>query len=94
VPRAPSHHVVVPSSDERPRLRLGGWCGKAPPLVPPGRWGVVVGNLHRRRLGAAGEGGLLRRHGDLHRRLRYRSCGLLLRRGDLAPGSASAAAGA
>jgi hypothetical protein len=82
VPRAPSHHVAVPPSDERPRLRLGGWRGKTSPLVPPGRRGVVVGNLHRRRLGAAGEGGLLRQHGNLRRRLRYHSCGLLLRRGD------------
>jgi hypothetical protein len=83
VPRAPSHHVAVPPSDECPRLRLGGWCGKASPLVPPGRRGVIVGNLHYRRLGAAGEGGVLRRHNDLHCRLRYRSCRLQLRRGDL-----------
>jgi hypothetical protein len=27
VPRAPSHHVAVPPSDERPRLGLRGWCG-------------------------------------------------------------------
>jgi hypothetical protein len=83
VPRAPGHHVAIPPSDERPRLRLGGWCGKASPLVPPGRRGIVVRNLHRRRLGTAGESGLLRRRDDLHRWLRYRGCGLLLRRGDL-----------
>jgi hypothetical protein len=37
VPRAPIHHVAIPPSDERPRLRLGGWRGQASPLVPPRR---------------------------------------------------------
>jgi hypothetical protein len=82
VPRAPSHHVAVPPYDERPRLRLGGWRGKASPLVPPRRQRVVIRNIHRRRLGAAGEGGLLRRRGNFRRWLRYHSCGLLLRRVD------------
>jgi hypothetical protein len=27
VPRAPDHHVAIPPSDKRPRLRLEGWCG-------------------------------------------------------------------
>jgi hypothetical protein len=57
MPRAPSHHVAVPPSNERPRLGLGGWRGPACPLVPPGRWGVVVRDLHRHRLGFAARAG-------------------------------------
>jgi hypothetical protein len=49
--------MAVPPSDERPRLRRRGRRRQACPLVPPGRWGVVVKDLHRRRLGAAGKGG-------------------------------------
>jgi hypothetical protein len=81
MPRAPDHHVVVPPSHKRPRLGLRGWRRQARPLVPPGRRDVVVRDLHRRRLGAAGEGGLLLHH---HDRLRPRphGCGFLLRRRD------------
>jgi hypothetical protein len=81
VPRAPSHHVVVPPYDERPRLRLGGWRGQACPLVPPGRRDIIVRDLHRRRLGAASEGGLLLHHRN-RLRPRLRGCRLLLRRRD------------
>jgi hypothetical protein len=48
----------------RPRLGLGGWRGQAYPLIPPGQRDVVVRDLHSRRLGAAGEGGLLLHHHD------------------------------
>jgi hypothetical protein len=72
MPRAPGHHVAVPPSHKRPRRGLGGWRRQACPLVPPGRRDVVVGDLHRRRLGAAGEGGLLLHH---HGRLRPRPRG-------------------
>jgi hypothetical protein len=60
-PRAPSHQVAVPPSNERPRLGLGGRRGQACPLVPTRRRGVVVRDFHRHRPGAAGEGGLLPR---------------------------------
>jgi hypothetical protein len=79
VPPAPGHHVVVPPSNKRPCLGLGGWRGQARPLVPPGRRDVVIRNLHRHRLGAVGEGGLLPRLHD-HLRPRLRGRGLLLRR--------------
>jgi hypothetical protein len=82
MPRTPGHHVAVPPSHKRPRLGLGGWRGQACPLVPPGRRDVVVGDLHHRRLGAAGEyGPLLRRRGR-GLLLRHRGCGLLSRHRD------------
>jgi hypothetical protein len=59
VSSAPGHHVAGPPPHERPLLLgLGGRRGEAGPLVPPGRRGVVVWDLHRHRLGAAGEHGL------------------------------------
>jgi hypothetical protein len=64
VPPAPGHHVAVPPSHERSRLGLGDWHGEVHPLVPPGRRDVVVRDLHRHRLGAAGEGGILQRPHD------------------------------
>jgi hypothetical protein len=81
-PRTHGHHVAILPPDESPRLRIGGWHGWAPPLVPPGRRDVVIGDLHRRLLGGAGEGGALllyRSRFRLHRHGRE----LLLQRGDL-----------
>jgi hypothetical protein len=78
VPLAPGHHVAVPPSNKRPRLGLGGWRGQARPLVPPGRRDVVIRDFHRRRLGAAGEGGLLPHLHD-HFRPRLRRGRRLLR---------------
>jgi hypothetical protein len=78
MPRAPGHHVTIPPSHKRPRLRLGGWCGQACPLIPTGRRDVIVGDLHRCRLGAAGESGPLLLHHD-HLLLHHRGRGLLPR---------------
>jgi hypothetical protein len=77
MPLASCHHVAVPPPHKCPLLGLEGRRGEAHPLVPPGRRGVVVRNLHHHRPGAAGECGLLLR---LHRRLRprLRGCDLLL----------------
>jgi hypothetical protein len=79
VPSSPGHHVAIPPPHERPLLGLGGRHGQVHPLVPPGRRGVVVRDLHRHRPGAADERGLLLRP---NRRLRprLRGRGLLLRR--------------
>jgi hypothetical protein len=53
---APGHHVAIPPPHERPLLLgLGGWHEEVHPMVPPGRRGVVVPDLHRHRLGVAGE---------------------------------------
>jgi hypothetical protein len=71
-PSASGHHVAVPPPHEYPLLGLGGWHGQVHPLVPPGRRGVVVRDLHSHRPGAAGKRGLLLRP---HRCLRPRLCG-------------------
>jgi hypothetical protein len=36
------HHVTLAPPHEGPSLGLGGACGEASPLVPPGRRGVIV----------------------------------------------------
>jgi hypothetical protein len=69
VPSASCHHVAVPPPHKSPLLGLGGRHGEARPLVPPGRRGVVVRNLHHHLPGAAGGCRPLLR---LHRRLRPR----------------------
>jgi hypothetical protein len=42
VSSVPRHHVTLAPPHEGPLLGLGGACGEARPLVPPGRRGVVV----------------------------------------------------
>jgi hypothetical protein len=51
---APRHHVAVASPHEGPLLGLWGERGEAHPLVPPGRRGIVVRDLHHHHPGAAG----------------------------------------
>jgi hypothetical protein len=81
VPLAPRHHVALAPPHEGPLLRLRGERGEARPLIPPGRRGVVVRDLHHHRPGAAGRRQplcCLRRH----RRFRLRSRGRLTWRRD------------
>jgi hypothetical protein len=62
----PRHHVTLVPPHEGPLLGLGGACGEASPLIPPGRRGVVIRDLHHLRPGLAGGRRPLRR---LRRRL-------------------------
>jgi hypothetical protein len=53
VSSAPCHHVALAPPYEGPLLGL--WAERgARPLIPPGRWGVVVRDLHHLRPGTAG----------------------------------------
>jgi hypothetical protein len=82
-----------PTFSQAPPPGARGWHRRACPLVPPGWRDVVVRDLHRRRLGAAGEGGLLLHHHG-HLRLHPRGCGLLRGVATAIPSRASAAMGA
>jgi hypothetical protein len=68
VSSVPRHHVTLVPPHEGPLLGLGGTCGEASPLIPPGRR-EVVRDLHHLRPQIAGGRRRLRR---LHRRLHLR----------------------
>jgi hypothetical protein len=73
VSSVPRHHVTLVPPHEGPLLRLGGACGEASPLIPPGRRGVVIRDLHHLRPGiASGRQRLCRLHRRLHLRLHGR----------------------
>jgi hypothetical protein len=53
VSSTPRHHVALAPPHEGPLL--GPWAERgACPLIPPGRWGVAVRDLHSLRPGTAG----------------------------------------
>jgi hypothetical protein len=54
VSSVPRHHVTLVPPHEGALLGLGGACGEASPLIPPGRRGVVIRDLHHLRPGTAG----------------------------------------
>jgi hypothetical protein len=69
----PRHHVPLVPPHESPLLGLGGTRGEANPLVPPGRRGVIIRDLHHLRPGTAGgHQPLCHLHRRLHSRLRGR----------------------
>jgi hypothetical protein len=48
VSRAPQRCAAIIPHHECPHRGLGGWHGQAHPLVPVGRWDVLVRDLHHR----------------------------------------------